>query len=75
MRQYSPVNFADVRITGDFWRERLETVLTHTIPSQHGKLDEVGILASLKFEIAKACSAADDSAQRAWLHHADLLGF
>jgi uncharacterized protein len=48
MRQYLPVNFADVRITGDFWRERLETVLTRTIPSQHGKLEEVGILASLK---------------------------
>jgi uncharacterized protein len=48
MRQYSPVNFADVSITGDFWRERLETVLTRTIPSQHGKLEEVGILASLK---------------------------
>ena len=31
-----------------FWRERLETVLTRTIPSQHAKLGEVGILDSLK---------------------------
>ena len=35
MRRYSPVNFADVSIEGDFWRERLDTVLTRTIPSQH----------------------------------------
>ena len=45
---YSPVPFADVRITGAFWRERLETVLKRTIPSQHAKLEEVGILESLK---------------------------
>jgi len=47
MRQYSPVNFADVRIEGDFWRERLETVLTRTIPSQHRQLEQNGILESL----------------------------
>ena len=47
-RAYSAVPFADVRITGPFWRERLETVLKHTIPSQHAKLKEVGILNSLK---------------------------
>lgn len=47
MRTYTPVNFADVRIEGDFWRERLETVLTRTIPSQHRQLDEHGILHSL----------------------------
>ncbi len=47
-RAYSAVPFADVRITGPFWRERLETVLKHTIPSQHAKLKEVGILDSLK---------------------------
>ena len=47
-RAYSAVPFADVRITGPFWRERLETVLEHTIPSQHAKLKEVGILNSLK---------------------------
>jgi hypothetical protein len=45
---YSAIPFADVRITGPFWRERLETVLEHTIPSQHAKLKEVGILDSLK---------------------------
>jgi DUF1680 family protein len=47
MRQYSPVNFADVSIEGDFWRERLETVLTRTIPSQHRQLVSNGILESL----------------------------
>lgn len=47
MRQYTPVNFADVQIEGDFWRERLETVLTRTIPSQHAQLEAHGILASL----------------------------
>ena len=46
-RAYSAIPFADVRITGPFWRERLETVLEHTIPSQHAKLKEVGILGSL----------------------------
>ena len=46
--KYSAVPFADVRVNGAFWRERLETVLTRTIPSQHAKLEEVGILGSLK---------------------------
>ena len=45
---YSAIPFADVRITGPFWRERLDTVLKSTIPSQHVKLKEVGILDSLK---------------------------
>ena len=44
----SPVPFADVRVTSPFWRERLEVVLSRTIPSQHAKLTEVGILGSLK---------------------------
>jgi DUF1680 family protein len=44
---YSPVPFADVRVAGRFWRERIETVLTRTIPSQHTKLAEAGILESL----------------------------
>ena len=48
MSQYSPVRFVNVRLEGDFWRERLETVLTRTIPSQHVKLGEYGILGSLK---------------------------
>jgi len=47
-RGYSPVPFAEVRLTGPFWRERLEVVLKRTIPSQHAKLAEVGILESLK---------------------------
>jgi DUF1680 family protein len=47
MRQYSPVNFADVSIDGDFWHERLETVLTRTIPSQHRQLAHHGLLESL----------------------------
>ncbi len=44
----SPLPFADVAITGGFWAERLETVLARTIPSQHAKLTEMTILASLK---------------------------
>ena len=43
-----PVPFAQVRLTGAFWRERLETVLTRTIPSQHDKLREWTILDSAK---------------------------
>ncbi len=47
MRQYTPVKFTDVSIEGDFWRERLETVLTRTIPSEYEQLKEHGILESL----------------------------
>ena len=47
-RRYSPIPFAQVKLTSPFWRERLETVLTRTIPSQHAKLAEVGALESLK---------------------------
>ena len=47
MRRFTPVNFTDVSIEGDFWRERLDTVLTRTIPSQHERLVEHGILDSL----------------------------
>ena len=42
------MRFADVEIEGEFWRERLETVLTRTIPSQHAQLAAHGILDSLK---------------------------
>ena len=42
-----PATFTAVRLTGDFWRERLETVLTRTIPSQYEKLATHGILESL----------------------------
>ena len=48
MSQYSPVRFVNVRLEGDFWRERLDTVLKTTIPTQHKKLGEYGLLASLK---------------------------
>ena len=48
MRKYASVKFSDVKVTGDFWSERLETVLTKTIPSQHHQLDVHGILDSLK---------------------------
>ncbi len=48
MSRYAPVPFPDVRLEGRFWHERLETVLDRTVPSQHKKLGEYGILNSLK---------------------------
>jgi len=48
MSRYAPVNFSDVKLEGPFWHERLETVLTRTIPSQHRKLAEYTILDSIK---------------------------
>ena len=48
MRNYASVRFSDVRITGRFWGERLDCVLTHTIPSQHRQLAAHGILDSVK---------------------------
>ena len=47
MPRYAPVNFADVALEGAFWKERLETVLARTVPSQHRQLEENGILESL----------------------------
>ncbi len=47
MRKYFPVRFSDVRVEGAFWRERLDTVLTRTIPSQYRQLESHGILESL----------------------------
>ena len=47
MSQFHPVRFVDVRLEGQFWRERLETVLKRTIPSQHEQLGAHGILESL----------------------------
>jgi uncharacterized protein len=47
MGRLSPVNFTQVTINDEFWRERLDTVLTKTIPSQHQRLDEHGLLESL----------------------------
>ncbi|HEY5726713.1 MAG TPA: beta-L-arabinofuranosidase domain-containing protein, partial [Methylomirabilota bacterium] len=51
MSGFRPVRFVDVTIEGDFWRERLETVLTRTIPSQHVQLAAHGILDSLKLPV------------------------
>ena len=48
MRQFLPVNFQNVSITGDFWRGRLDTVLAKTIPSQYKKLIEYNMVESLK---------------------------
>ena len=47
MSALRPVAFSDVTITSPFWTERLETVLSATIPSQWEKLRESGILESL----------------------------
>ncbi len=47
MRVYSPVDFTKVTLQGQFWRERLDTVLSHTIPSQYRKLESEGLLESL----------------------------
>ncbi|MDR3471208.1 MAG: glycoside hydrolase family 127 protein [Devosia sp.] len=47
MEKFLPVGFADVRLEGQFWKERLDTVLARTIPSQHKKLGEYRILESL----------------------------
>ena len=46
MRSYTPVDFTNVQLEGAFWRERLDTVLTRTIPSQHKKLVEMNMLES-----------------------------
>ena len=48
MTGLQPVDFTKVSMDGPFWRERLDTVLNTTIPSQHVRLVEHGILKSLK---------------------------
>ena len=48
MSRYAPVPFSQVKLEGQFWHERLDTVLERTVPSQHRKLGEYGILDSLK---------------------------
>ena len=48
MSRYAPVSFSKIKLEGQFWHERLDTVLERTVPSQHRKLDEYGILDSLK---------------------------
>jgi DUF1680 family protein len=47
MSDLQPVPFSGVTLTSPFWRERLEVVLSATIPSQWEKLRENGILDSL----------------------------
>lgn len=48
MSRYAPVPFSQIKLEGQFWHERLDTVLERTVPSQHRKLGEYGILDSLK---------------------------
>ena len=48
MTGLQPVDFTRVSMDGAFWRERLDTVLKATIPSQHVRLEEHGLLESLK---------------------------
>lgn len=48
MRVYSSVPFQQVKVTGPFWHERLETVLTRTIPSQLKMLEKSDIRGSIK---------------------------
>ena len=48
MSGLQPVDFTKVSMDGAFWRERLDTVLNATIPSQHVRLVEHGLLDSLK---------------------------
>lgn len=50
MRRFTPVDFTRVTLTGAFWSERLDTVLTRTIPSQHDRLAQAGILESLELK-------------------------
>jgi uncharacterized protein len=47
MRNFTPVRFTEVSVEGDFWRERLDTVLARTIPSQYEQLERHGLLESL----------------------------
>lgn len=47
MGKFAPVRFVDIHLEGQFWRERLDTVLARTIPSQHVQLGAHGILESL----------------------------
>jgi DUF1680 family protein len=50
MGKFLPQGFAEVRLEGPFWKERLDTVLARTIPSQHEKLGEYKILESLELK-------------------------
>ncbi len=50
MRDYSPLDFTRVKLTGAFWSERLDTVLTRTIPSQYEQLVAHNMIEALKVE-------------------------
>lgn len=50
MRKYSPVAFTQVKLTGSFWAERLDTVLAHTIPSQYRQLQAHNMIEAMKVE-------------------------
>ena len=73
MSQFEPVRFVDVNLEGQFWRERLETVLTRTIPSQHVQLGKHGILESLTLPNPPPPLALP--AQPSRFHRAGVLGF
>lgn len=47
MGKYSPVTFTDVELTGAFWKERLDTVLARTIPSQYAQLEAHNMITAL----------------------------
>ena len=73
MRKYTPAPFAAVDFGEGFWHERLETVLTRTIPSQYEQLQRHGIL---EFdESAETGAAAAHPGQQSRHVDAGLLGF
>lgn len=47
MRTYAPVPFAAVSLEGGFWHERLETVLSRTVPSQYKQLVKHNMIEAL----------------------------
>lgn len=70
-RRYTPVNFTDVKLTGKFWSERLDTVLAKTIPSQYDKLVEHNMIASLEVKMPPPpltipCNRHDFTTQIFW---------
>jgi DUF1680 family protein len=73
MSQYHPIRFVNVRLEGDFWKERLDTVLARTIPSQHKKLAEYGNARLAEAPQPAAAAALSAPCQR--LHRAGVLGF
>ena len=71
MRKYTPVPFTNVKLTGAFWSERLDTVLAHTVPSQYGQLESHNMIEALKLpeptpELTVACDANGFTPQIFW---------